>query len=230
MIMPVGQLIMAQVAGPQRMGRVMGIVSMPAMLAPILGPVVGGVILQNLHWSWIFFVNLPIGVVAFVLGLARCCRRPTPARPASSTWSASLCLPTGAAAARLRALRTRLRRSRRLAPIVLLPIARRSGADRRVHLATRCASSGRCSTCACMPTGSSRGVADDLRPRRRAVRRNDPGAPLLPGGAPRERDRHRPAHRPQGLGMLLVDAARRPYDRALRRRSGGDRRRRSCWR
>jgi EmrB/QacA subfamily drug resistance transporter len=69
MIMPLGQLMMAQVAGPKRMGRVMGIVSMPAMLAPILGPVVGGAILQNLHWSWIFLVNLPIGVIAFVLAL-----------------------------------------------------------------------------------------------------------------------------------------------------------------
>jgi EmrB/QacA subfamily drug resistance transporter len=68
MIMPVGQLIMAQVAGPKRMGRVMGIVAMPAMLAPILGPVLGGTILQSLHWSWIFLVNLPIGVIAFVLG------------------------------------------------------------------------------------------------------------------------------------------------------------------
>src|SRR5256885_13104878 len=66
MIMPVGQLIMAQVAGPQRMGRVLGVVAMPAMLAPILGPVVGGAILQNLHWSWIFLVNVPIGVVAFI--------------------------------------------------------------------------------------------------------------------------------------------------------------------
>jgi EmrB/QacA subfamily drug resistance transporter len=45
----------------------MGIVAMPAMLAPILGPVVGGAILQNLHWSWIFLVNLPIGAVALVL-------------------------------------------------------------------------------------------------------------------------------------------------------------------
>lgn len=68
MIMPVAMMIMAQVSGPQRMGRVMGYVSMPAMLAPILGPVVGGLILQNLHWSWIFFVNVPIGAVAFVLG------------------------------------------------------------------------------------------------------------------------------------------------------------------
>jgi EmrB/QacA subfamily drug resistance transporter len=68
MIMPVAMMIMAQVAGPQRMGKVMGYVSMPAMLAPILGPVVGGLILENLHWSWIFFVNVPIGVLAFVLG------------------------------------------------------------------------------------------------------------------------------------------------------------------
>jgi EmrB/QacA subfamily drug resistance transporter len=67
MIMPVGQMIMAEVAGPKRMGRVMGVVAMPAMLAPILGPVVGGVILQGLHWSWIFFVNVPIGVLAVAL-------------------------------------------------------------------------------------------------------------------------------------------------------------------
>jgi EmrB/QacA subfamily drug resistance transporter len=67
MIMPVGQLIMAQVAGPKRMGRVMGIVSMPAMLAPILGPVLGGAILEGLHWSWIFLVNVPIGAIALLL-------------------------------------------------------------------------------------------------------------------------------------------------------------------
>ena len=68
MIMPVAQLIMAQVAGPKRMGRVMGIVAMPAMLGPILGPVVGGTILESLHWSWIFLVNVPIGFIAFFLG------------------------------------------------------------------------------------------------------------------------------------------------------------------
>ena len=68
MIMPIAQMIMAEVAGPKRMGRVMGIVVMPAMLAPIFGPVVGGLILQNLHWSWIFLVNVPIGIVAGALG------------------------------------------------------------------------------------------------------------------------------------------------------------------
>jgi EmrB/QacA subfamily drug resistance transporter len=69
MIMPIAQMIMAEVAGPKRMGKVMSIVVMPAMLAPILGPVVGGLILENLHWSWIFFINVPIGIIAVVLGL-----------------------------------------------------------------------------------------------------------------------------------------------------------------
>src|SRR6202012_6161674 len=65
MIMPVAQMIMAEVAGPKRMGRVMGIVVMPAMLAPILGPVVVGLILQNLHWSCIVDGTVSSGIVAW---------------------------------------------------------------------------------------------------------------------------------------------------------------------
>jgi EmrB/QacA subfamily drug resistance transporter len=97
MIMPVAQLIMAQVAGPQRMGRVMGVVSMPAMLAPILGPVVGGLILQNLHWSWIFFVNVPVGFVAFVLGWRLLPRTDSGAAGKLDVLGLAL-VPTGAAA------------------------------------------------------------------------------------------------------------------------------------
>src|ERR1700716_2701488 len=66
MILPLGQLMMAEAAGPQRMGRVMSIVAVPAMLAPILGPTLGGVIVDNASWRWIFYVNLPIGVIAVV--------------------------------------------------------------------------------------------------------------------------------------------------------------------
>ncbi|MGH2842185.1 MAG: DHA2 family efflux MFS transporter permease subunit, partial [Solirubrobacteraceae bacterium] len=69
MILPIGQLMMAQAAGPKRMGRVMAIVAVPMMLAPVCGPTIGGLILQNLHWSWIFFVNAPIGVIAVILGI-----------------------------------------------------------------------------------------------------------------------------------------------------------------
>jgi len=69
MILPIGQLMMASAAGPKRMGRVMSIVAIPAMLAPILGPTIGGLIVDNASWRWIFFVNLPIGVLAFVAAL-----------------------------------------------------------------------------------------------------------------------------------------------------------------
>ncbi len=66
MILPIGQLMMADAAGPKRMGRVMSIVAVPAMLAPILGPTIGGLILENASWRWIFFVNVPIGVIAVI--------------------------------------------------------------------------------------------------------------------------------------------------------------------
>ncbi len=67
MIMPVGQSIMARTAGPQRMGQVMGIIGVPQLLGPILGPVIGGVIIANASWRWIFFVNVPVGIVALWL-------------------------------------------------------------------------------------------------------------------------------------------------------------------
>jgi EmrB/QacA subfamily drug resistance transporter len=67
MIMPVGQTIMARTAGPHRMGKVMGIIGVPTLLGPILGPVIGGAIITNVSWRWIFFVNIPIGIVALVL-------------------------------------------------------------------------------------------------------------------------------------------------------------------
>jgi EmrB/QacA subfamily drug resistance transporter len=67
MLMPVGQSILAQAAGPQRMGRVMSIVGVPVLLAPIFGPVIGGAIVDSASWRWIFFVNLPIGAVALLL-------------------------------------------------------------------------------------------------------------------------------------------------------------------
>jgi EmrB/QacA subfamily drug resistance transporter len=67
MIMPAGMTILAQAAGPKRIGRVMSVVGAPMLLGPILGPVLGGVILQSLSWRWIFFVNLPIGALALVL-------------------------------------------------------------------------------------------------------------------------------------------------------------------
>jgi EmrB/QacA subfamily drug resistance transporter len=69
MIMPLAQIIMADVAGPKRMGRVMGLVAVPMMLAPTLGPLLGGAIIQALDWHWIFYVNIVVGAVAIPLAV-----------------------------------------------------------------------------------------------------------------------------------------------------------------
>jgi EmrB/QacA subfamily drug resistance transporter len=69
MIMPLGQTILAQAAGPQRMGRVMSIIGVPLLLAPIIGPVIGGALVGAVSWRWIFFVNLPVSALAFLLAI-----------------------------------------------------------------------------------------------------------------------------------------------------------------
>jgi EmrB/QacA subfamily drug resistance transporter len=67
-ILPLGQALLAREAGPHRIGRVMGVVGIPFMLAPVVGPVAGGLIIGNLSWRWIFFVNIPLGTLALFLG------------------------------------------------------------------------------------------------------------------------------------------------------------------
>jgi EmrB/QacA subfamily drug resistance transporter len=69
MIMPAVMTIMTKKAGPHRMGRVMGVLGVPMLVAPILGPILGGWLVDNASWRWIFFINLPIGIVAFILAL-----------------------------------------------------------------------------------------------------------------------------------------------------------------
>ena len=67
LLMPVGQTILAQAAGPRRIGRVMSVVGVPMLLGPVFGPVIGGAIVGAVSWRWIFFVNLPVGVAAVLL-------------------------------------------------------------------------------------------------------------------------------------------------------------------
>jgi EmrB/QacA subfamily drug resistance transporter len=69
MILPIGQTILAQAAGPQRMGRVMSVIGVPMLLAPVFGPLLGGAIIGAASWRWIFFINLPVGLAAVVAAL-----------------------------------------------------------------------------------------------------------------------------------------------------------------
>lgn len=66
LLAPMAQMMIARAAGKQ-MARVMGYASLPIMLGPILGPVLAGAILQHASWHWLFFINVPVGVVAISL-------------------------------------------------------------------------------------------------------------------------------------------------------------------
>lgn len=67
MILPVAQTIVVQAAGPERIGRIMSLVAVPAQLAPICGPVIGGLIIDGLSRRWMFYVNVPICLLAIVM-------------------------------------------------------------------------------------------------------------------------------------------------------------------
>ncbi|MFC6714620.1 DHA2 family efflux MFS transporter permease subunit [Branchiibius cervicis] len=66
MLMPLGMTIMTRAAGPQRMGRLMAILGVPMLLGPILGPIIGGYLIEHASWHWIFLINVPLGLIALI--------------------------------------------------------------------------------------------------------------------------------------------------------------------
>jgi EmrB/QacA subfamily drug resistance transporter len=69
MLMPIGQMILVRAAGPKNMARVMSAIGVPIILAPVFGPTLGGLLLDNAGWQWIFFINLPIGIAAVIAAM-----------------------------------------------------------------------------------------------------------------------------------------------------------------
>ncbi|MHC5905488.1 MDR family MFS transporter [Streptomyces sp. S6] len=67
LLLPVFQTVVLRAAGGKNVGRLMAVVSLPALIGPILGPVVGAVIIDHLSWRWIFYVNLPVCLLALAL-------------------------------------------------------------------------------------------------------------------------------------------------------------------
>jgi EmrB/QacA subfamily drug resistance transporter len=96
MIMPAGMTILTRAAGPQRVGRVMAIIGVPMLLGPVLGPILGGWLVEDYSWRWIFFINVPIGIAA-LLASRRILPRDVSAREHRLDWQGLLLLSPGLA-------------------------------------------------------------------------------------------------------------------------------------
>ena len=69
LLAPMAQMMIARAAG-KHMAQVVSVAALPVLLAPLLGPVIAGAILQFASWRWLFLINLPVGVLALALATA----------------------------------------------------------------------------------------------------------------------------------------------------------------
>jgi EmrB/QacA subfamily drug resistance transporter len=66
-LMPVGRLVLLRTTPKSELVGALSVVTMPALLGPVVGPVIGGAIVTFADWRWIFFMNLPIALVGLIL-------------------------------------------------------------------------------------------------------------------------------------------------------------------
>jgi MFS family permease len=59
LMLPILQNLLVEAAGGRKLGRIMALISLPTLFGPIVGPVVGGLIVNNLSWRWIFWIDVP---------------------------------------------------------------------------------------------------------------------------------------------------------------------------
>ncbi|WP_084396560.1 MDR family MFS transporter [Henriciella aquimarina] len=67
LFMPMSQAILLDITPPEKHARAMSIWGMGAVLGPIMGPILGGVLTEHLSWRWVFFINVPLSVVGFLI-------------------------------------------------------------------------------------------------------------------------------------------------------------------
>lgn len=69
MVAPIAMAFTYKLSPPGKQGAVMGMIGIPMLLAPALGPVLSGWLVEYVSWHWIFLINLPIGIIAVIIGI-----------------------------------------------------------------------------------------------------------------------------------------------------------------
>ena len=77
-MIPLSQALLLQAFPAQKRAMALGLFAMVVVTAPILGPILGGYLVDNYHWGWIFFINIPIGIVSILLAWQQLKDRETP--------------------------------------------------------------------------------------------------------------------------------------------------------
>src|SRR5260370_11728367 len=67
MMSPVGRLVLIRTVGKHKLIGAMALLTMPALIGPMLGPALGGFITTYASWHWIFLINIPIGLLGITL-------------------------------------------------------------------------------------------------------------------------------------------------------------------
>ncbi|MET9605133.1 DHA2 family efflux MFS transporter permease subunit [Streptomyces sp. NPDC006512] len=67
MLVPLGMAMVLTASAPEHKGRMMGLLGIPVLVGPLVGPVLGGWLVDAASWRWIFFINVPVGILALVL-------------------------------------------------------------------------------------------------------------------------------------------------------------------
>jgi len=77
---PVGRLVVLHETPRERLIEALGTITWPGLIAPVVGPVLGGALVSWLSWHWIFLLNVPVGIVGVVLVLRHIPQRVAPVR------------------------------------------------------------------------------------------------------------------------------------------------------
>ena len=94
-LIPLSQFILRDTFPKKELGKAMAVWAMGIMVGPIMGPTLGGFITEHLNWHWIFFINVPVCVIAFVMTLSLIKETPLKRKPVDWIGIAALAIGIG---------------------------------------------------------------------------------------------------------------------------------------